>query len=191
MTSDSLRGGTEGSSVNDEVAICKRPACGKPVPATTRGRTRQFCSNECARRFHNDARLPARKSELADADDPLSALDALLRQAMTHLRAMREQASTRDMAKLRSQLAEAEELRRRAESDAAAAAAALAAARDEASTARQEASTAQQEACTARADAERSARERDAARAALIKRVPSGRLPHTPCDHHQDQPAGL
>lgn len=176
MTSDSLRGGTEGSSMNNEVAICKRPSCGKPVPATTRGRTRQFCSNECARRFHNDARVPARKSDLANADDPLSALDALLRQAMAHVRAMREQASGPDVTQLRARLAEAEELRRRAESDAAVAAAALATAREEVS--------------AARADAERSARERDAARAALIKRVPPGRMPHTPCDHHQDQPAG-
>ncbi|MGH3279488.1 MAG: hypothetical protein ACRDNW_10165 [Trebonia sp.] len=166
--------------MSSEVAICKRPGCGKPVPVTTRGRTRQFCSNECARRFHNDARVPMRKSDLADADadadDPLSALDALLRQAIAHLRAMREQAPGADTAELRAQLAEAEELRCRAESDAAAAAAALATAREEAS--------------AARADAERSARERDVARAALIKRASPGRMPQTPCDHHQEEPAG-
>lgn len=171
MTSDSLRSGIEGSSLTDkDVAICKRPGCGKPVPATTRGRTRQFCSNECARRYHNDARATARRHD-PEADDPLSALDGLLRQSLAHLRAAREQSAGADIAELRAQLAEAQELRRRAEADAATAAAALDEAREEAS--------------AARADAERYARERDAARTALVKRVPAGRLPHGGGDHHQ------
>ena len=38
---------------------CKRPGCGNPLPADGgRGRHRVFCSDECARRYHNDARLP-------------------------------------------------------------------------------------------------------------------------------------
>lgn len=164
MTNDSLSGGAEGSSSTAHVmAICKRPGCGKPVPVTTRGRTRQFCSNECARRYHNDARVPARRPQPAGGADPLSsleALEALLSKAITHLRTVREQAASPDTAQVRAQLAEAEALRARAEADAAAAAAALASARADA--------------LAAKADAERYARERDAARAALLERVSAG-----------------
>ena len=39
--------------------ICRRPGCGQPLPAPGRGRARQFCSDDCARRYHNDARIPA------------------------------------------------------------------------------------------------------------------------------------
>ena len=38
---------------------CKRPGCGNALPAQDRGRARQFCSTECARRYHNDARVLA------------------------------------------------------------------------------------------------------------------------------------
>lgn len=164
MTNDSLSGGAEGSSsTTREVAICKRPGCGKPVPVTMRGRTRQFCSNECTRRYHNDARSSARRQVPADSGDLLSVLEELLSTAIAHLRAAREQAVSPDAAQVRAQLAEAEALRARAVADAAAAAAALASAREEAR--------------AARADAERYARERDEARAALIQRVPTGRIP--------------
>ena len=40
-------------------AICKRPGCGNILPGQDRGRARQFCGDECARRYHNDARVPA------------------------------------------------------------------------------------------------------------------------------------
>jgi hypothetical protein len=60
-------------------AACKRPGCGSPLPpGTGRGRHRVFCSDDCARRYHNDARVPAGSG--ADGD-PLSELEALLRQA--------------------------------------------------------------------------------------------------------------
>ena len=39
--------------------LCRRPGCGRPLPVSGRGRTRQFCSDDCARRYHNDARIPA------------------------------------------------------------------------------------------------------------------------------------
>lgn len=164
MINNSLSGGAEGSSPADRgMVTCKRPGCGEPVPATTRGRSRQFCSNECARRYHNDARGSSRRPVPVDGDDPLSSLEALLSRAMTHLRLIREQAASLDIAQMRAQLAEAEALRARAEADAAAAATDLAAAR--------------QDARAARADAERYARERDTARAALVQRMPTGRTP--------------
>ena len=40
-------------------AICKRPGCGNILPGQDRGRARQFCGDECARRYRNDARVPA------------------------------------------------------------------------------------------------------------------------------------
>lgn len=172
MTNDSLSGGAEGSSsTNREVAICKRPGCGKPVPVTKRGRTRQFCSNECTRRYHNDARASARKPEPADGEDLLSGLETMLSKAIAHLRVAREQGAGADAAQMRAQLAEAEALRARAEADAATAAAALASAREDAR--------------AARAAAERYARERDAARAALIKRVPTGRTSIADSDYRE------
>ncbi|HEX2746324.1 MAG TPA: hypothetical protein VHN16_18250, partial [Streptosporangiaceae bacterium] len=56
-------------------AACKRPGCGNPLPAQDRGRSRQFCGPECARRYHNDARIPAPAATAADTPaDPLAAL---------------------------------------------------------------------------------------------------------------------
>lgn len=62
MTSQSSPGPrSEQAPGPSEPRICKRPGCGAPVPAPRggRGRRRQFCSNECARKYHNDARVPA------------------------------------------------------------------------------------------------------------------------------------
>ena len=39
--------------------LCKRPGCGSPLPDQDRGRTRQFCSHDCATRYHNGLRIPA------------------------------------------------------------------------------------------------------------------------------------
>jgi hypothetical protein len=132
-------------------AICKRPGCGEPVPANKgRGRTRQFCSNECARRYHNAARIASPRAPLPDAENPLAALDSLIRQAAVLVRAAQEQAAKVDPVYVRAQLAEAEAARLRAEALASAATAraaeaqkqiealaeALAAAREEARAAR-------------------------------------------------------
>lgn len=75
-------------------AVCKRPGCGNPLPASTggRGRTRQFCSTECARRYHNDARIPAPRSSPAGGD-PVAVLESLVRQMAVAVRAAREQAA--------------------------------------------------------------------------------------------------
>ena len=75
-------------------AICKRPGCGNILPAGDRGRARQFCGDSCARRYHNDARVPVPAAAPADSPaDPLAALDTVIRQAAVLTRAAREQAA--------------------------------------------------------------------------------------------------
>ena len=144
---------SRGGQAKDGPVICKRPGCGKPVPANKgRGRTRQFCSNECARRYHNDARLLPSRRSAPDVEDPLAALDSLIRQAAVLVRAALDQAASVDPAQVRAQVAEAEAGRLRAEALASSATArtieaqrqiealteALAAAREEARAARAE-----------------------------------------------------
>ena len=104
---------------------CKRPGCARPVPASAgRGRSRVFCSDECARRYHNDARLPAPGAGPDNGDaDPLAALEQLLRQAGACARAAREQAAALQPARVRADIAGAEAARRLAEAAAATAAA--------------------------------------------------------------------
>ena len=95
---------------------CKRPGCGNALPAQDRGRARQFCSTECARRYHNDARVLAPAAPAAGSPaDPLAELDAVIRQAAVLARAARDRAASLDPARVRAQLAEAEAARRRAE----------------------------------------------------------------------------
>ena len=113
-------------------ASCKRPGCGRPVPVRARGRTRVFCSDDCAQRYHNDARIPAPASGTAGSEqDPLTALDAIFRQGAVLLRAARDQAAALDPAAVRVQIAEAETARRRAEAAAVTAQSQAAEAREE------------------------------------------------------------
>ena len=141
-------------------AFCKRPGCGKPLPANKgRGRTRQFCSDDCARRFHNAARVSSSRTSPPGAENPLVALDSLVRQAAVLVRAALDQAASVDPAHVLALLAEAEAARLRAEALASAATAraaeaqrqvealaeALAAAREEAVAARKEAVAARAE----------------------------------------------
>ena len=116
MTSQPLASGDD-PAAGTPPAICKRPGCGQPLPAPGRGRTRQFCTDDCARRYHNDARLPATAPAITGigGDDPLDSLEALTRQAAACVRAAREQAASLDPARVRAQIAEAEAARRRAE----------------------------------------------------------------------------
>src|SRR5262245_36878409 len=88
-------------------AACKRPGCGNPLPAQDRGRSRQFRSPNSARRYHNDARIPAPAATADGPADPLAALDAVIRQAAVLARAAREQAAGLDPARVRAQVAEA------------------------------------------------------------------------------------
>ncbi len=97
------------------LALCKRPGCGNTLPGQDRGRTRQFCSDKCVRRYHNDARVPAPAAAPEDSSDPLTALDAVICQAAMLTRAAREMAASLDPARVRAQVAEAEAARRRAE----------------------------------------------------------------------------
>src|SRR5229473_2162783 len=91
-------------------AVCKRPGCGNALPGQDRGRTRQFCGDECARRYHNDARVPAPAAAVpADSSaDPLAALDAVIRQAAVLTRAARDMAAGLDPARVRAQVAAAQ-----------------------------------------------------------------------------------
>src|SRR6266851_3484321 len=152
-------------------AVCKRPGCGNALPGQDRGRTRQFCGDECARRYHNDARVPAPAAAVpADSSaDPLAALDAVIRQAAVLTRAARDMAAGLDPARVRAQVAEAEAARRRAEAAAVTARQATEAAEAALEQARRDAAAqiaaAQAEAAgqatAARAEAARCARERD------------------------------
>ena len=117
---------------DEPAALCKRPGCSRPLPAAqARGRNRQFCSDDCARRYHNGARIPVTAAAPIGDTDPLAALDTLLRQGAVLVRAAREQAATLDPAAVRAQVAEAEAARRRAEAAAVTAAAQAAEARQE------------------------------------------------------------
>jgi hypothetical protein len=130
---------------------CKRPGCGSAVPpGTGRGRHRVFCSDDCARRYHNDARIPVPATGGGQDADPLPALEQALRQAAVLARTARDQAAALDPARVRADIADAEAARRRAEAaavtararqaeaeaEAQALAEALAAARDDTTAAR-------------------------------------------------------
>jgi hypothetical protein len=143
--------------------ICRRPGCGRPLPAPGRGRTRQFCGDDCARRYHNGARVPAPAAVPVGDTDPLAALDTLIRQAAVLVRAAREQAASLDPAAVRAQIAEAEAARRRAEAAAITAAAHAAEARQETDALAEALTAARADTATAQAAARQAA---DTARAA-------------------------
>ena len=103
---------TPGGQESRTPVTCKRPGCPNTLPGPGRGRARQFCSDNCARRYHNDARIPAPAPAPAVAgsssDDPLASLEALTRQAAVLIRAARDQAASLDPAHVRAQIAEAD-----------------------------------------------------------------------------------
>jgi hypothetical protein len=140
-------------------AICKRPGCGNPLPANKgRGRTRQFCSDDCARRYHNAARMPSPRTSPPGAENPLVALDSLVRQAAVLVRAALEQAAALDPAQVLAQLAGAEAARLRAEAQASAAAARAAEAQRQVEALAEALAAAREEAVAARAEQARAAR---------------------------------
>ena len=147
---------------------CKRPGCPSALPARDRGRSRQFCSDECARRYHNDARVPATTAAPADSSaDPLAALDAVIRQAVVLTRAARETAASLDPARVRAQIAEAEAARRRAEAAAVTAGARAAEAAAETRALAEALDAARDDTRAARAEAAAARQETEAAAAAL------------------------
>ncbi len=182
MTSNNAPGQPAASTTSDDTApgtpppaACKRPGCANTLPPPGRGRARQFCSDDCARAYHNHARLPAPgPGGDTTSTDPLAALETLTRQAAALIRAARDQAAYLDPAHIRVLIADADAGRRRAEAAAVTAQAhaaeagaetqalaeALAAARDAQHTAE---AAAAQAATTARAAAaEAAAARRDA-----------------------------
>ncbi|HTQ92441.1 MAG TPA: hypothetical protein VMK84_23410 [Streptosporangiaceae bacterium] len=148
-------------------ATCKRPGCGRPLPAPGRGRNRVFCSDDCAQRYHNDARIPAPAGTVTGDQDPLTALDALTRQIAVLVRAAREQAASLDPARVRAQIADAEAARRRAEAAAVTAQAQAAEAREETDALAEALAAARDDAAAAQDAARHHADDAQAAAAAL------------------------
>src|SRR5712691_1771664 len=101
---------------------CKRAACGRPLPPGERGRSRQFCSDECRIRHYNAMRgTPAAPAPPA-ADGPeasLSRLAQLLTEASRLASAASAQVAAADPGRVAAVLADAEAARRRAEAHAA------------------------------------------------------------------------
>jgi len=126
---------------------CKRPGCGNAVPpGAGRGRHRVFCSDECARRYHNDARIPVPAAAGGGDAGPLAALEQALRQAAVLARTARDHAAALDPARVRADIADAEAAavtaqarQAEAEAEAQALAEALAAARDDTAAGRDDA----------------------------------------------------
>ena len=171
MTSNPPAGDLGGQVPGDPAAaICKRPGCGNIVPVQDRGRTRVFCGGDCARRFHNDARVPAAaQPPPGAAADPLTALDTLIRQAAVLARAAREQAAGLDPARVRAQIADAEAARRRAEAAAVTAEARAAEAAAEAQAMAEAMDAARQDTRAAQAQADAAGAETRAAAAAAAQ----------------------
>ncbi len=202
-----------GSASHDAApAACKRPGSPNTLPPPGRGRARQFCSDDCARRYHNDARIPATAPSIAGTpgDDPLAALETLTRQAAVLIRAARDQAAYLDPANVRVLIADAGAARHRAEAAAVTAQAraaeataetqalaeALAAARDAQHAAETAASSAHAAARAAAADLRQAHARRPRPRA--DRRRPARRRPprprtrrrarRRPARRHRDQP---
>jgi hypothetical protein len=148
---------TQATDAGPGTQECKRPGCGNLIPpGAGRGRHRVFCSDDCARRYHNDARIPAPIPAASGDGDALAALEQALRQAAVLARAARDQAAALDPARVRADIADAEAGRRRAE-----AAAVTAQARQ--AEAEAEAQALAEALQAARDDATRFQRERDGA----------------------------
>ena len=107
---------TQTADAGTGTAECKRPGCGNLIPpGAGRGRHRVFCGDDCARRYHNDARIPVPAASGGGDGGPLDALEQALRQAAVLARTARDQAAALDPAHVRADIADAEAGRRRAE----------------------------------------------------------------------------
>ncbi|MGH3305069.1 MAG: hypothetical protein ACRDOK_26060, partial [Streptosporangiaceae bacterium] len=53
MTTTAVAPAANGSVPADDGGCCKRTGCGRPLTPGDRGRTRQFCSDECRIRHYN------------------------------------------------------------------------------------------------------------------------------------------
>ena len=105
---------------------CKRAGCGKPLPPGGRGRSREFCSDECRIRHYN-----AMRGQTAVATPPptggpeagLARLAQLLTESSRLVVAVSAQVAEAEPGRVAAVLAEAEAARRRAEASAATASA--------------------------------------------------------------------
>jgi hypothetical protein len=96
---------------------CKRAGCGRPLPPGERGRSRQFCSDECRIRHFNAMRGQAAVPPPPAADGPqasLGRLAQLLAEASRLASAASAQVAAADPGRVAVVLAEAEAARRRA-----------------------------------------------------------------------------
>ena len=58
----------------DDGGRCKRTGCGRPLPPAERGRSRQFCGDECRIRHYNARRGHPAAAAPPPADGPQAAL---------------------------------------------------------------------------------------------------------------------
>jgi hypothetical protein len=185
--------------------VCKRPGCGNAVPpGAGRGRHRVFCSDECARRYHNNARIPVPAAPGGGDADPLTALEQALRQAAVLARTARDQADALDPARVRADIADADAARRRAEAaavtaqarqaeaeaEAQALAEALQAARDDTTAARDDTSRAEETARALAADLDQLRRDTEAkittAQENASRQAAAARDDTARCQHERD-----
>ena len=106
-----------GVPAGDSGGCCKRAGCGRPLPPGERGRSRQFCSDECRIRHYNAMRGQAAVPAPPPADGPqasLGKLSQLLAEASRLASAASAQVAAADPGRVAVVLAEAEAARRRA-----------------------------------------------------------------------------
>lgn len=105
---------------------CKRAGCGRPLPPGGRGRSREFCSDECRIRHYNAMRGQAAVVTLPPTGGPeagLARLVQLLTESSRLAAAVSAQVAEAEPGRVAAVLAEAEAARRRAEATAATASA--------------------------------------------------------------------
>lgn len=102
---------------------CKRAGCGKPLPPGGRGRSREFCSDECRIRHYNAMRGQAAVATPPPTGGPEAGLAQLLTESSRLAAAVSAQVTEAEPGRVAAVLAEAEAARRRAEASAATASA--------------------------------------------------------------------
>ena len=105
---------------------CKRAGCGRPLPPGGRGRSREFCSDECRVRHYNAMRGQATAvvpPPTGGPEEGLARLAQLLAESSRLAAAVATQVAQADPGRVAAVLAEAEAARRRAEAAAATASA--------------------------------------------------------------------
>jgi hypothetical protein len=135
---------------------CKRPGCGRPLPPGERGRSRQFCGDECRIRHYNAMRgqVPAAAPPPADGPEAgLGRLAQLLAEASRLASAVSAQVAEADPGRVAAVLAEAAAARRRAGAHAATASAQAAESAESASAAWEAADAAESGRAAAQASA--------------------------------------